>query len=30
MILKEMTLTEIREEAKNKLMGVCGVYKICS
>ena len=24
-----MTLTEIREEAKKKLMGVCGVYKIC-
>jgi isopentenyl diphosphate isomerase/L-lactate dehydrogenase-like FMN-dependent dehydrogenase len=24
-----MTLTEVREEAKKKLMGVCGVYKIC-
>jgi len=24
-----MTLTKIREEAKKKLMGVCGVYKIC-
>ncbi|MHA1349874.1 MAG: alpha-hydroxy-acid oxidizing protein [Promethearchaeota archaeon] len=29
MTLEEMTLTKIREEAKKKLMGVCGVYKIC-
>ena len=29
MTLEEMTLTKVREEAKKKLMGVCGVYKIC-
>jgi len=29
MIVEEMTLTKVREEAKKKLMGVCGVYKIC-
>ncbi len=29
MTLEELTLTEVREEAKKKLMGVCGVYKIC-
>ena len=29
MTLEEMTLTQVREEAKKKLMGVCGVYKIC-
>ncbi|MHA1240026.1 MAG: alpha-hydroxy-acid oxidizing protein [Promethearchaeota archaeon] len=29
MALEEMTLTKVREEAKKKLMGVCGVYKIC-
>jgi len=29
MTLEEMTLTEVRDEAKKKLMGVCGVYKIC-
>jgi 4-hydroxymandelate oxidase len=29
MTVKEMTLTEVREEAKKKLMGICGVYKIC-
>ena len=29
MTLEDMTLTKIREEAKKKLMGVCGVYKIC-
>ena len=26
---EEITLTQVREEAKKKLMGVCGVYKIC-
>jgi len=29
MTLEEITLTKVREEAKKKLMGVCGVYKIC-
>ncbi|MHA2289035.1 MAG: alpha-hydroxy-acid oxidizing protein [Promethearchaeota archaeon] len=29
MIVEKMSLTEVREEAKKKLMGVCGVYKIC-
>ena len=29
MTLEDMTITKIREEAKKKLMGVCGVYKIC-
>ncbi|MBY8988314.1 MAG: alpha-hydroxy-acid oxidizing protein [Candidatus Lokiarchaeota archaeon] len=29
MTLEEMTLTKVREEAKKKLMGVCGVYKLC-
>ena len=29
MTIEEMTLTKVREEAKKKLMGVCGVYKIC-
>ncbi|MHA1234884.1 MAG: alpha-hydroxy-acid oxidizing protein, partial [Promethearchaeota archaeon] len=29
MTLEDMTLTKVREEAKKKLMGVCGVYKIC-
>jgi 4-hydroxymandelate oxidase len=29
MTLEEITLTQVREEAKKKLMGVCGVYKIC-
>ena len=29
MALEEMTLTKVREEARKKLMGVCGVYKIC-
>jgi isopentenyl diphosphate isomerase/L-lactate dehydrogenase-like FMN-dependent dehydrogenase len=29
MTVEEMTLTKVREEAKKKLMGVCGVYKIC-
>ena len=29
MALEKLTLTEVREEAKKKLMGVCGVYKIC-
>ena len=29
MTLEEMTLARVREEAKKKLMGVCGVYKIC-
>jgi len=29
MTLEELTLTKVREEAKKKLMGVCGVYKIC-
>jgi hypothetical protein len=27
--LEENTLTEVRKEAQKKLMGVCGVYKIC-
>jgi len=26
---EEKTLTEVRKEAQKKLMGVCGVYKIC-
>jgi len=29
MTLEEMNLTDVREEAKKKLLGVCGVYKIC-
>lgn len=29
MVSKEMTLTQIRDEAKKKLLGICGVYKIC-
>jgi isopentenyl diphosphate isomerase/L-lactate dehydrogenase-like FMN-dependent dehydrogenase len=29
MTSEEVTLTEIREEAKRKLLGICGVYKIC-
>ncbi len=29
MTLEELSLTEVREEAKKKLLGVCGVYKIC-
>ena len=29
MTLAEMSLTEVREIAKKKLLGVCGVYKIC-
>ncbi|MFX0074756.1 MAG: alpha-hydroxy-acid oxidizing protein [Candidatus Hermodarchaeota archaeon] len=29
MTLEELTLTQVREEAKKKLLGVCGVYKIC-
>lgn len=29
MIIEEMTLDKIREEAKKKLLGICGVYKIC-
>jgi len=29
MTSEELTLTEVREEAKKKLLGVCGVYKIC-
>ena len=29
MTLEEITLTKVREEAKKKLMGVCGVYKLC-
>ncbi len=29
MTLDEMSLTQVREEAKKKLLGVCGVYKIC-
>lgn len=26
---KNLTLEEIREEARKKMMGICGVYKIC-
>lgn len=29
MTLEELSLTQVREEAKKKLLGVCGVYKIC-
>ena len=29
MTLAEMSLTQVREIAKKKLLGVCGVYKIC-
>ncbi len=29
MTVDEMSLTQVREEAKKKLLGVCGVYKIC-
>ena len=29
MSLEELSLTDIREEARRKLLGICGVYKIC-